>query len=259
MALIASILHMALMALTIIPVSIVMAVGRLFLPEKVIYYIGARWCQFSIYTLRWLCRVKWRVTGLENLPADPNARIVLLCKHQSAWETLAMNWVLQHDIVFVFKKELLQIPFFGWAIGSVDMIYIDRQARTQAMQKVVSEGRRLIDKGRWVIMFPEGTRIPRGQIGSYKSGGARVAVATQADIIPIAVTSAKCWPKGAFVKKPGTIDVVIGPVIPSAGRDHHELTHEVQTWIENQMRHIDPQAYTAEQVARQPVAQSETE
>lgn len=241
-----ALLQFLVMALTIIPVSVVMLIGRFVLPEKCNYWIGARWCQFVVYVLRWFCGVKWRVSGMENLPTDPGARIVLLCKHQSAWETLAMNWVLKRDIVFVFKKELLKIPFFGWALGSVDMIYIDRKAGTLAMQKVMEDGKRLLDQGRWIIMFPEGTRTPRGERGNYKSGGARVAIGAQADVIPVAVSSAQCWPKGAFIKKPGTIDVVIGPLIKSAGRSHHELTQEVGEWIEREMRRIDPQAYVNE-------------
>lgn len=259
MAVVGSVLFLIFMALTIIPWAIVMMVGRLFLSEPVRYRIGEAWCSLMVYALKWLCGVKWRVHGIENLPSEKNARIVVLSKHQSAWETFALNGILQRNLVYVFKKELLNIPFFGWAIGSVDMIHIDRSARMEAMNKVAEQGSCLIDQGRWVIMFPEGTRTPRGQTVPYKSGGARIALMTKADIVPVALSSGKCWPKGTLLKKPGMIDVVIGPVITSEGKTHHQLITEVQTWIEAQMRLIDPEAYTAEKVLCTQVKASETE
>ena len=115
--------------------------------------------------------------------------------------------------------------------------------RTQAFNKVVEQGQRLLDQGTWVIMFPEGTRIPRGEKGSYKTGGTRLAVATGARVIPIAVTSAKCWPRKAFIKRPGVVDFSIGKPIPSQGREADELMREVEAWIEGEMRRLDPEAY----------------
>lgn len=246
MALIRSFVHFIWMALSIIVVAMLMGLGRFFVSEPTRYRIGAWWCKSVIFSLRVICGVKWRVQGIENLPQDPHARIVVLCKHQSAWETFALQWVLQRDIVFVFKKELLKIPFFGWALGSVDMVHIDRSARAEAMQSVIEQGGRLIGMGRWMALFPEGTRVPRGQTIRYKSGGVRTALATNADIVPVALSSGKCWPKGAFVKRPGMIDVVIGPVISSQGKSHQVLTREVQDWIEGQMRIIDAPAYAYE-------------
>jgi 1-acyl-sn-glycerol-3-phosphate acyltransferase len=128
-------------------------------------------------------------------------------------------------------------------MGRLDMIHIDRSKRAQAFNKVVEQGQRLLDQGTWVIMFPEGTRIPRGQQGQYKTGGTRLAVATGAPVIPIAVSSAKCWPRKAFIKKPGVVDFVIGKPIPSQGREADELMREVEAWIEAEMRRIDPDAY----------------
>ena len=142
-----------------------------------------------------------------------------------------------------FKKELIYVPFFGWAMARLDMIHIDRSQRAQAFNKVVERGKRLLEQGIWIIMFPEGTRIPRGQKGNYKSGGTRLAVDTGAPVIPIAVTSAKVWPRKAFVKRPGVVDVSIGPAISSAGRKPDELMREVEAWIEAEMRRLDPEAY----------------
>jgi 1-acyl-sn-glycerol-3-phosphate acyltransferase len=108
---------------------------------------------------------------------------------------------------------------------------------------VVAQGKELLARGVWIIMFPEGTRIARGQTGTYKTGGTRLAVATGAPVIPVAVTSAKCWPRKAFIKRPGVVDVSIGKPIPSEGRDPAELMREVETWIEAEMRRLDPEAY----------------
>jgi len=154
-----------------------------------------------------------------------------------------MPTLMPHPLAYVFKKELLQVPFFGWAMGQLDMIHIDRKQGPQAFAKVVTQGKALLARGVWIIMFPEGTRIARGRKGSYKTGGTRLAVETGAPVIPIAVTSAKCWPPRAFIKTPGVVNVSIGQPIPSTGRDPAELMREVETWIETEMRRLDPDAY----------------
>jgi len=184
-----------------------------------------------------------RVTGMENLPQGAKDPAVLLVKHQSTWETFVMPALMPHPLAYVFKKELLQVPFFGWAMARMDMIHIDRGQRSQAFGKVVTQGTRLMGEGVWVIMFPEGTRIPRGQVGQYKTGGTRLAIEAGVPVIPIAVTSAKCWPTKAFIKKPGVVDISIGKPIASVGREPEELMQEVQTWIEAEMRRLDPEAY----------------
>ena len=125
----------------------------------------------------------------------------------------------------------------------MDMIHIDRADGARAFVKVVQQGQRLLDQGTWVIMFPEGTRIARGEKGVYKTGGTRLAIRTGAPVIPIAVTSAKCWPRKAFIKKPGTVEFSIGKPIPSQGREADELMLEVENWIEAEMHRLDPEAY----------------
>jgi 1-acyl-sn-glycerol-3-phosphate acyltransferase len=131
-------------------------------------------------------------------------------------------------------------------MGRLDMIHIDRSKRSEAFAKVVQQGGRLMSQGVWVIMFPEGTRMARGQKGQYKSGGTRLAIETGAPVIPVAVTSAKCWPRKALIKRPGVVEVSIGPAIASAGRRPDELMAEVEAWIEAEMRRLDPEAYAAE-------------
>jgi 1-acyl-sn-glycerol-3-phosphate acyltransferase len=125
----------------------------------------------------------------------------------------------------------------------MDMIHIDRSKRTEAWNRVAEQGRKFMAMGHWVIMFPEGTRIARGQKGNYKNGGTRLAVQTERPVLPVAVTSARCWPRKSFVLRPGVIDVSIGPAIPSTGREPDELMREVEAWIETEMHRLDPEAY----------------
>ena len=243
MAALRSVIHGLWMLVTVVPWAIMMLLASLGVSSVRMYWLAVGWLKIAIYGLRTLCGVKWRVTGMENLPVGTTAPAVLLVKHQSTLETFLMPILMPHPLAYVFKRELLYVPFFGWAMARLDMIHIDRSQRAQAFNKVVEQGKRLLAQGIWIIMFPEGTRIPRGQAGNYKSGGTRLAVATGAPVIPVAVSSAKVWPRKAFIKRPGVVDVVIGKPIPSVGRQPEELMREVQAWIEAEMRRIDPEAY----------------
>jgi len=243
MPLLRSILHMLWMVITVIPWALAVVVAAPFLNSTQIYWMCAGWLRVAVNGGTVILGIENRVTGMENLPTGQTSAAVLLVKHQSTWETFAMVALMPHPLAYVFKKELLYVPFFGWAMGRMDMIHIDRSQRTQAFSKVVAQGKRLMSQGTWVIMFPEGTRIPRGQKGIYKSGGTRLAIETGAPVIPIAVTSAKCWPRKAFIKKPGVVDFSIGKPISSTGRKPDELMREVEAWIEAEMHRLDPEAY----------------
>ena len=243
MAFIRSLLHALWMLVTVIPWGIWMVSASLWASGEEMYWKAARWLNWQIEAARVLCGVQVRVTGMENLPQGKTSPAILLVKHQSTLETFLIPTLMPHPLAYVFKRELIFIPFFGWAIGRMDMIHIDRSQRAQAFNRVVEQGKRLLAQGIWVIMFPEGTRIPRGEQGVYKSGGTRLAIATGAPVIPIAVTSAKCWPRKAFIKRPGIVDVSIGQPIPSEGRAPEEMMREVEAWIEGEMRRLDPEAY----------------
>ena len=243
MNLIRSIIHMLWMAVTVVPWALAVLIFSLFGSSTQVYWLCAGWLRLAVTGGTMILGIQNRVTGMENLPNTELGSCVLLVKHQSTWETFSMVTLMPHPLAFVFKKELLYVPFFGWAMSRMDMIHIDRSQRTQAFNKVVEQGKRLMAQGVWVIMFPEGTRIPRGQKGVYKSGGTRLAIETGAPVIPVAVTSAKCWPRKAFIKKPGIVDISIGKPIPSAGRQPDELMREVEAWIEAEMRRLDPDAY----------------
>lgn len=245
MSVIRSILHMLWMVLTVVPYTLAILIASLFgLRGAPVYRIARAWLSLSVSGARVILGIRTRITGMENLPVGEKSPAVLLVKHQSTFETFLMPAIMPHPLAYVFKKELLNVPFFGWSIGRLDMIHIDRSLRTQAFKKVVAQGKERLAEGVWIIMFPEGTRIPRGQKGVYETSGTRLAVQTGAPVIPIAVSSAKCWPRRAFLKTPGVVDVSIGKPIPSVGRHHKELMQEVETWIETEMRRLDPEAYT---------------
>ncbi len=240
LALLRSIVYLVWQIVTVIPVATAVVLASIFVRGDRLYWMCVFWLRLVVWGARTICGIRTRVIGFENVPDSP----VILCpKHQSAWETLAFPTLMPHPLSYVFKRELLWVPFFGWAIGRLDMVHIDRSKRNPAWAKVAEQGGRFMAQGNWIIMFPEGTRIPRGQQGIYKSGASRLAVATGTPIMPIAVASARCWPKNSFIKYPGVIDVSIGAPLPAIGREADELMREVETWIEAEMRRIDPQAY----------------
>jgi 1-acyl-sn-glycerol-3-phosphate acyltransferase len=242
-SLLRSTVHSLWMLLTVVPYALAIVLLAPFAKPITLYGLAQGWLRQVMLGLWHLCGVRWRVHGMDHLPQGRTSPAILLVKHQSTLETFLMPVLMPHPLAYVFKRELLYIPFFGWAIGRLDMVHIDRSQRAQAFSKVVEQGKRLLAQGVWVIMFPEGTRIPRGEAGSYKSGGTRLAVATGAPVIPVAVTSGRCWPRKSFLKRPGVVDVSIGKPIPSEGREADELMREVEAWIEGEMRRLDPQAY----------------
>ena len=233
------------LAVTVVPWALVVVAMSPFVSSTRLYWVCAGWLKAAIAGCRVICGVHARVTGMDNVPtaADAKGAVLLAPKHQSTWETFAFPALMPHPLAYVFKRELLYIPFFGWAIGRLDMIHIDRSKRTEAWNKVAEQGRRLFAEGVWVIMFPEGTRTPRGGQGQYKAGASRLAVAAGVPIVPIAVTSARCWPRKSFLVRPGVIDVSIGRPIATVGRDPDVVMREVEAWIEAEMRRLDPEAY----------------
>ncbi|MDO8457241.1 MAG: lysophospholipid acyltransferase family protein [Burkholderiaceae bacterium] len=238
-----AVIHTLWLLITVIPWALVVVVFSMVGSSTAIYWLCAGWLRLAVNSGTVILGIHNRVTGMENLPQGSTDAAVLLVKHQSLWETFSMAALMPHPLAYVFKKELLYVPFFGWAMAAMDMIHIDRSQRTQAFNKVVAQGKRLLAKGTWVIMFPEGTRIARGKKGVYKSGGARLAIETGVPVIPVAVSSGKCWPRKAFIKTPGIVDISIGKPISSVGREPAELMREVETWIEAEMRRLDPEAY----------------
>ncbi|WBS02189.1 lysophospholipid acyltransferase family protein [Pseudoduganella sp. SL102] len=212
------------------------------LPYNKRYYVTSRWNVFVVWLAKVVCGIHYEFKGHENFPDSP---AIVLSKHQSAWETIFLLANLPRPLVFVFKKEILYIPFFGWGIALLRMIPIDRKQGKNAFRMVVAHGKRRLKDGQWIIMFPEGTRIPVGQAGKYKSGGTRLAIETGVPVIPIAVNSGECWPKNSFIKYPGKITVSVGKPISSEGQTPDGMMEQVEQWIESEMRVISPHAYSA--------------
>jgi 1-acyl-sn-glycerol-3-phosphate acyltransferase len=235
-----SALFLLWMSVTVVPWGTAVLIYSIFVRGDKIYWLCAGWLRTAIWGCRVICGVRARVSGMENLP---DTAVILLPKHQSTWETFAFPTLMPKPLAYVFKRELLFIPFFGWAMSRMDMIHIDRSKRSQAWTKVADQGRKHMANGNWVIMFPEGTRAARGKKGTYKAGGTRLAVDTGRPVVPIAVNSAVCWPRKSFLIRPGVVDVSIGKPIPSVGRQPDELMAEVENWIETEMRRLDPEAY----------------
>lgn len=185
--------------------------------------------------------IRYRIKGAENIPPEP---VVILSKHQSAWETVALQDVFAPRwLAFVLKHELLLIPFLGWAFAVLPMIAINRAAGRGALAQVVDNGGKRLREGHSVVIFPEGTRVAPGKKRRYKAGGSHLAVMAGAKVVPVAHNAGEFWPRNAFVKRPGLVTVSIGPVIESAGLTAEALNAKVEAWIEGEMRNISPQHY----------------
>jgi 1-acyl-sn-glycerol-3-phosphate acyltransferase len=235
-----SVLWIIIMIVTIIPYALMCFVWAV-LPLHWRFKLTVGWPSFALWLTDVLCGVKVKVEGWENLPAGA---AIILSKHQSTWETFFCISRLNREVCFVFKREILFIPFFGWGIGLLKMIHIDRRKGRDAFEEVVVQGREKLASGRSIVMFPEGTRIPVGQQGQYKSGGARLAVRTQALVVPIAHNAGECWPRKKWILKPGLVTVSIGKPIPP-GDDPDVLNKQVEAWIETEMRRLSPHRYSA--------------
>jgi 1-acyl-sn-glycerol-3-phosphate acyltransferase len=234
---------MAWMLITVIPWGLTLVLISIWVQRTPLWWFAVGWFRLVIWGTRVILGVQVQVKGMENLPVGATSPAILLSKHQSTLETLLLPTLMPHPLAFVFKRELLRIPFFGWSMARLDMIHIDRESRAQALKHVVAQGKVLLAQGIWIIMFPEGTRMDRGQKGTYQTAGSRLAVDSGAPVIPIAVSSGKCWPRRGFVKHAGLVQVSIGKPIASSGREPKELMREVEAWIEAEMRRIDPEAY----------------
>jgi 1-acyl-sn-glycerol-3-phosphate acyltransferase len=188
-----------------------------------------------LFLARFICGVRYCVLGTENIPKEP---AIVLSKHQSAWETLAFQQIFPPQ-VWVLKKELLHIPFFGWGLAMTSPIAINRSQGKAALKQIIRQGRDRLQKGLWIIIFPEGTRIDPGKKGRYGIGGAWLATNTGVSVVPVAHNAGVLWGKNSFIKFPGTITVSIGEPIDPAGMDANELNNKVEEWIELEVTRID--------------------
>lgn len=199
-----------------------------------VYRMVRGWAHATLALLERCCGLGYCVEGLERLPRD-NA--VVLLKHSSAWETIAQIEIFPVQ-TWVLKRELLWAPVLGWVLLLLKPIAIDRRGGRAAVQQVVEAGRRRLDEGLWVMIFPEGTRVPAGQVRRYGMSGALLARAAGRPVVPVAHNAGDFWPRRGLLKRPGKIRVVIGPPVPTAGRDPRDINEDVQRWIEATLREI---------------------
>ncbi len=230
---VASIVFTAYMFLSVPFYALAVLVSGVF-PHPVRYRAAAGWVDSVLFMLRKLCRLDYQVVGLENLPDRP---CVVLMKHSSAWETIAQIRIFPRQ-TWVLKQELLWLPFFGWALKVLRPIAIDRRGGRFAVQQVVREGSERLGEGLWVVIFPEGTRMPAGQTRRYGLGGALLAVENGVPVIPVAHDAGDFWPRRGWWKKPGTVRLVIGPAIHTQGRDPREINELAQAWIEGKVAEL---------------------
>ncbi|HMA30344.1 MAG TPA: lysophospholipid acyltransferase family protein [Casimicrobiaceae bacterium] len=204
------------------------------LPRVPRYRFITGWCAMNLWGARWICGIRHRVIGMENLPKTPH---VVACKHSSTWETLFLSRLLP-PLAYVAKKELLSVPFFGWGFALASPITIDRRAGKDAMTQMAAQGRERFLQGFWIAVYPEGTRIPAGTRARYKTGVARLAIEMKVPILPIAHNAGWVWPKGVMGKRPGTITLTIGKPIAPDAMDPAQLTRAVETWIEGEVQRL---------------------
>jgi len=192
------------------------------------------WVQFILWWLRVSCNLTHEIQGKENIPADAG---IVFAKHQSTWETIALQQIFPLQ-VWVAKRELMWIPFFGWGLWLMQCIHIKRGSGKAAIKQLVTQGKARMEEGIWVVIFPEGTRIPPGKRGRYRIGGAVLAEQSGYPIVPVAHNAGEYWPRRSFIKHPGVIQVRIGPPILGDGKTAQQILDEAADWIEGQMAEI---------------------
>lgn len=204
------------------------------LPYRFRYRIITQWTRFNLWNLGMICGLHYQVEGLENIPVHNG---IILCKHQSSWETLALQQIFPPQ-TWVLKRELLWIPLLGWGLAMLEPVAIDRKSGRRALQQIIEQGSKRLADGRWLVIFPEGSRMAPGTQGRYAPGGALLAEKSGHPVVPVAHNAGEFWPRHGFIKRPGTIHVAIGPVIESSRRSAIEINKLSESWIEAKMQEI---------------------
>ena len=192
------------------------------------YAVISRWAFFTTWWLKQTCQLTYQVEGIENIPSTP---AIILSKHQSAWETIVFQKIFPIQ-VWLLKRELFWLPVFGWALASLNPIAIDRKNLRKSMQTIVEQGKQRLADGSWVVIFPEGSRTAKGEKKRYGIGGAMLAAESGYPVVPVALNSGEFWSPKGFIKYPGTVRVIIGPMIDSKGKNYKEINALAEKWIE---------------------------
>jgi 1-acyl-sn-glycerol-3-phosphate acyltransferase len=219
-----------LLQILITPPFTLLAILSFPLPPITRYRLISGWAKSVLWLLRVVCGIRMDVRGAANIPQQP---CLVLCKHQSAWETIALQKVFPPQ-VWVLKRELLWLPFFGWGLAMTSPVAIRRSSGKEAIKQLLAQGKDRLKQGFCVVIFPEGTRVPYGQRGKYKIGGALLAASSGAPVVPVAHNAGKLWGRNAFIKRPGVITMSIGEPITPAGMKAEEINQRVEEWIESE-------------------------
>lgn len=193
------------------------------------------WNRFVMFWLRVCCNLRYEITGNKHADQFP---CVVMAKHQSTWETMFLQFYFG-PVSTILKRELFRIPFFGWGLASLRPIAIDRSSPVQALKDIKTIGLQRLKQGNNLLIFPEGTRTPVGEVGNYARSGADIAITANVPVIAVAHNAGKFWPHKQFIKHPGVIKVVISEPFPTQGRDRKELTEEIKNWIEGEIAKMD--------------------
>ena len=223
-----------LLQIVVTPVWSVIALLTYPFPSMVRYFVITAWSRIMVWGAEHICGIRYRVIGAEHIPREP---CVILAKHESAWETLAFQVIFPPQ-VWVVKRELLRVPFFGWGLAMLSPIAIDRNAGRRALKQMAEAGRERLRRGFSIVIFPEGTRSTPGAKGVYQPGGAWLALHADAAILPVAHNAGTYWPRNALLKRPGLITVSIGPLVRPNDQKAVALMHNIEQWIENETARI---------------------
>ena len=218
------------------PIVGVAILGGFWLPFPTRYKFADIWINCLLYMLKLCCGLRYEVEGIENVPKDQAA--IILSKHQSAWETIALRQIIRPQTA-VLKKSLLQIPFGGWALATLKPIAIDRSNQKEALKMLIEQGIARLQEGLFVLIFPEGTRVAPGAYKKFNAGGAVLAHKSGFPVIPVAHNAGEYWPRNSFLKYPGVIKVKIGPMISTQGKAAKEIIAETEIWISQAMEDIE--------------------
>jgi len=211
-------------------------------------FVIGNWTRMTLAWLRITCGIDYRVEGREHIPDSP---CVVLCRHESTWETLVVQLLFAPQATII-KRELLWIPFFGWAFSLLRPIAIDRRAGRRALRKLIEEGEDRLRSGIWVVLFPEGTRMSRGRLGDFQAGGAALASHSGAPVLVVAHDAGACWPARRFLKYPGHIHVRIAAPLETAGKSTKAINEEASALMRRLMADIDAPLATPAGAAKEP-------
>jgi len=206
------------------------------LPYSLQYKLAAFWGKYVLFMTQLICGLSYQVSGFEHINEQTNA--IVLCKHQSAWETIALMALLPPQSVLL-KRSLLWLPFWGWAMATLKPIAINRSTPKEALKQLLQQGAQRLKEGFWVVIFPEGTRTAPGEQGRFSASGSLLAQRTGYPVIPIAHNAGEFWSRNSFKKHPGVIQLKIGAPIAAEGRKSKDINAEAETWIKNAMLEIE--------------------